>query len=225
MRLYTRLCQSVCPSVCPSHFTFFRFLRSFASLLLPKWCSDLKYGSNDALFLFQIKRPKVTKKNVLYQSDMAFRLVITVLWQMSSVNFELEWHLICRLLTGKTSFRSSNDLSQFPRVFLQFRFFFIPQVAHVRRELSVNVRAKRHARRGAGVNTWWRESGVSAMSMRLTWLKLGASTALWVMNNSLVLSWKKKSFTEQHKCIYKSFNICTDSFKVDDGLYLSRKQF
>ena len=33
---------SIGPSVRPSHFTF--FLRSLASLLLPKWSSDLKYG-------------------------------------------------------------------------------------------------------------------------------------------------------------------------------------
>ena len=32
------------PSVRPSHFTFLEFLRSLASLLLPKWWSDLKYG-------------------------------------------------------------------------------------------------------------------------------------------------------------------------------------
>ena len=35
---------SVRPSVPPSHFTFFGFLWSLASLLLPKWSSDLKYG-------------------------------------------------------------------------------------------------------------------------------------------------------------------------------------
>ena len=35
---------SVRRSVRPSHFTFFGFLRSLASLLLPKWSSDLKYG-------------------------------------------------------------------------------------------------------------------------------------------------------------------------------------
>ena len=35
---------SVGPSIRPSHFTFFVFLRSSASLLLPKWSSDLKYG-------------------------------------------------------------------------------------------------------------------------------------------------------------------------------------
>ena len=32
------------PSVRPSHFTFLGFLRSLASLLLPKRSSDLKYG-------------------------------------------------------------------------------------------------------------------------------------------------------------------------------------
>ena len=39
---------SVCPlvrlSVRPSHFTFFGFLRSLASLLLHKWCIDLNHG-------------------------------------------------------------------------------------------------------------------------------------------------------------------------------------
>ena len=35
---------SVRPSVGPSHFTFWGFLRSLASLLLPKWLSDLKYS-------------------------------------------------------------------------------------------------------------------------------------------------------------------------------------
>ena len=35
---------SVGPSVRPSHFTFFGFLRFLASLLLPKWWSDLNYG-------------------------------------------------------------------------------------------------------------------------------------------------------------------------------------
>ena len=44
MRLYTPLCQSVCLSVQPSHFTFFGFVRSLASLLLPEWSSDLKYS-------------------------------------------------------------------------------------------------------------------------------------------------------------------------------------
>ena len=38
------LALSVRRSVRPSHFTFFGFLRSMASLLLPKWSSDLKYG-------------------------------------------------------------------------------------------------------------------------------------------------------------------------------------
>ena len=36
--------RSVRPSVRPSYFTFLGFLRSLASLLLPKWSSDLKYG-------------------------------------------------------------------------------------------------------------------------------------------------------------------------------------
>ena len=31
-------------SICWSHFTFYGFLRSLASLLLPKWSSDLKYS-------------------------------------------------------------------------------------------------------------------------------------------------------------------------------------
>ena len=35
---------SVRRSVGPSHFTFFGFLRFLASLLLPKWWSDLNYG-------------------------------------------------------------------------------------------------------------------------------------------------------------------------------------
>ena len=48
LRDYTPLCWSVGPSVGPlvglSPFTFFVFLRSLASLLLPKWCIDLNYG-------------------------------------------------------------------------------------------------------------------------------------------------------------------------------------
>ena len=38
------VCQSVRWSIGPSHFTFFGFLQSLASLLLPKWSSDHKYG-------------------------------------------------------------------------------------------------------------------------------------------------------------------------------------
>ena len=36
--------RSVGPSVRPSHFTFLGVLRFLASLLLPKWWSDLNYG-------------------------------------------------------------------------------------------------------------------------------------------------------------------------------------
>ena len=44
MRLYTPLCWFVFPSVGPSVTVCFLFLLSLASLLLPKWSSDLKYG-------------------------------------------------------------------------------------------------------------------------------------------------------------------------------------
>ena len=50
--VHPAVCQSACRSVHqsvrwsvgPSHFTFFLFLRSLASLLLPKWSSDLRHS-------------------------------------------------------------------------------------------------------------------------------------------------------------------------------------
>ena len=91
---------SVRPSVRPSHFTFFFFLRSLASLLLPKWYSDLNYspcppardwGSHVSDLVHSLSDMMLLSAD-LSPPEVPFSCVFFILFLSSSGN--LSWHLL-----------------------------------------------------------------------------------------------------------------------------------